>query len=189
MGALSCCDAEMCKSHGGTLRAFLALLLLDLGTHADEIQGLLFERPTHGTMFMREEEGGEHAAALKAFLKILQSDNWLAKFFLPVRIEMYAEHTPTPLRMMQDLTESALNFECDIMDAKRTMSEWPELVGVTPPPEQANDSRGMNIMALANTLTDAEIRAMFHHPGLLRRAWLTITRFVLHSFIKEMWVV
>jgi hypothetical protein len=140
--ALSSCDAEMCKSHGGTLRAFLDLLLLDLGTHADEIQGLLFERPTHGTMFMREEEGGEHAAALKAFLKILQSDNWLAKFFLPVRIEMYAEHTPTPLRVMQDLTESVLNFECDIMDAKRTMCEWPELVGVTPPEQAKTTTAG-----------------------------------------------
>ena len=50
-----------------------------------------------------------------------EAGNWLANFFIPVRIEQYAEKTPTPLKVMHDLTEPAEMFQFDVDDAKRMM--------------------------------------------------------------------
>jgi hypothetical protein len=123
--ALQDCTEDCVKSKG-VFRGFFRSLMLDFGEHIDEIQGMLvehFEQP----IFLREDEGAEHVTALKAFLKILEAKGWLANFFWPVRIERYAEKSPTPLEVMQDLTESAVMFECDINDAKKMIREWPEL--------------------------------------------------------------
>jgi hypothetical protein len=110
------------------IASFFAYLMADLSPNMDEVQGILVQAGEEPS-FMRDEEGEQHGVALEAFLKILQSRNWLADFFVPVRIEKYAEKTPTPLSVMQDLTESAEMFESYVADAKRMMREWPELVG------------------------------------------------------------
>lgn len=115
------------------LATFFSYLMSDLADAMDEIQGILVQGDEE-PIFMRDDKGTEHAAALKAFLKILEADSWLTDFFIPVRIEQYAEETPTPLRVMQDLAEPAMIFESDVAEAKRMIREWPELVGSVPPP-------------------------------------------------------
>jgi hypothetical protein len=123
--ALQVCTEDRVKSEG-VFRSFFRHLMLDFGSHLDEIQGMLVE-PFEQPIFLREEEGEQNVAALKAFLKILEAKGWLANFFWPVRIERYAEKAPTPLEVMHDLTEDAINFECDIADAKKMIRGWPEL--------------------------------------------------------------
>src|SRR6266516_3589058 len=115
-----------------------------LGEHIHELQGMLVERGEQ-PVFMYEETGTEQAVALKAFLKILESGEWLAKFFVPVLIEEYAKQMPTPLEMMKHLAEPALNFEADIDDARRMIHNWPQFFPgqmATAEPRKANGTAG-----------------------------------------------
>jgi len=123
--ALRACTEEVCVKPEGVFRQFFRGLMLDFGEHMDELQGILVDSDG-SPIFMREDEGTEHIAALKAFLKILEAKGWLAEFFWPVRIERYVEKAPTPLEVMQELTESAVIFECNISDAKDMIRDWPQ---------------------------------------------------------------
>lgn len=138
--ALRDCDETMCRAYRGTLRAFLRFLMVARGEHADEIRAMLVD-PSE-VILMREDEGARHAASLKALLRILESGGWLADFFSPGLLEFWAKKTPTPLAVMEQLTEPAFNFESTIDEAKQMMRDWPELFpGKTEPvePREANE--------------------------------------------------
>ncbi|MGI9073354.1 MAG: hypothetical protein ACR2JB_19060 [Bryobacteraceae bacterium] len=114
-----------CSQLGGVFRYFFHAFLGQVGQHrSDEIHSMLVEGGEE-PIFIADVEGPDRFALLKAFLDILRSDGWLASF-LSARIERYAQKSPTPLELMEGLTEDAVNFDLNINDAKRLIREWPE---------------------------------------------------------------
>jgi hypothetical protein len=105
------------------LLLFFALLMGELGQTCDEVEGMLVGKAKQPILI----DDKDNIAAAEALLKILQQPRgWLPDFLRSFRLKMWAEKTPTPLEVMEALTEEAFNFECDISDAKRTMSAWPQ---------------------------------------------------------------
>ena len=102
------------------IASFFAYLMADLADNMDEVQAILVQREEPS--FMREEEGERQATCLKAFLKVLQDGKWLADF-LGVRMPQYAERCPTPLEVIQALTEAAAHFDSGLRDAKRMVED------------------------------------------------------------------
>jgi hypothetical protein len=160
---------------GGTaIASFFAYLMADLSPDMDEVQGILVQAGKEPS-FMRDEEGEQQAVALQAFLKILQSRNWLADFFIPVRIEKYAENPPTPLKVMRDLTESAEMFQSYVADAKRMMREWPEFFPgqnvKTAEPREANES--LQAAEPSDDRTDYALNEYDAEGNLARVIWMS----------------
>lgn len=113
------------RTDGNVLAYFLETLAQRLGSHAEEIQGLIVE-PGVTPTYLREEEGKRHLECVKALLKILHTGGWFANY-LEVRLANFAKKSPQPLDVMESLSEPACNFECDIDDAKELMHRWPQL--------------------------------------------------------------
>jgi hypothetical protein len=96
----------------------------------DEISGMLVgdENP----IFLYEDE--DYFKDLAALLEILRKRGWFAEFLsLQLRTIADGNPTPTPLVLMQAMTDFVEQFELELATAKRMHEAHPELFAAKPP--------------------------------------------------------
>jgi hypothetical protein len=129
--AIGCCaDPEFVKAYGGIYELFFTKLMEESGRHHDSIKGVLYLRKagaTPVTLLDQDDWDTRALGCLEALMTLLQRGGWLANW-LELVLPRFVKEKPTPLDVIDVLTEPAANFESDIEDAQRMFRDWPELV-------------------------------------------------------------
>ena len=113
------------KPEKQTLPFFMRQLLKHLGTHSEEIKGILADTydPPH---YLNDEKEFER---LRDFLKVLRMDGWFAEWIaLQVETVPAGNPQPTPLQAMQSMVDDLEQFNLELIIAQRMHEQHPELV-------------------------------------------------------------
>jgi hypothetical protein len=119
------------KPEHRTFPWYVNFLLSNLGkSHVEEISGML--AGGGNPIFLYYDE--DYFKDLSALLEILRKGGWFAEFLsLQLRAIAAGSPTPTPLGLMQALTDDVEQFELQLATAKRLHQAHPELFITNPP--------------------------------------------------------